>query len=111
MLGRSRVSAVGIATGYGLNDGVVGVRVQVGSRIFSSSRLPHRFWGPLSLLSSGYLGALSPVVKQSGPEADHSPQTSAEIRKIWLYTATPHTSSWRNAQLDKHRDNFTFLLC
>jgi hypothetical protein len=35
---RSRDSAVGIATGYGLNDRGVGVRVPVGSRIFSSRR-------------------------------------------------------------------------
>jgi hypothetical protein len=31
-------SAVGIATGYGLDDREVGVRVPVGSRIFSSAR-------------------------------------------------------------------------
>jgi hypothetical protein len=43
-----RDSAVGIATGYGLdNRGVgVGIRVPVGSRIFSSPRRPDRFWGP-----------------------------------------------------------------
>jgi hypothetical protein len=33
----SRDSAVGIATGYGLDDREVGVRVPVGSRIFSTS--------------------------------------------------------------------------
>jgi hypothetical protein len=32
---RGRDSSVGIATGYGLDDRVVGVRVPVGSRIFS----------------------------------------------------------------------------
>jgi hypothetical protein len=31
-------SSVGIVTGYGLDDGEVGVRVLVGSRIFSSPR-------------------------------------------------------------------------
>jgi hypothetical protein len=36
----SRDSAVGIATGYGLDDRWVGVRVPVGSRIFSSPRRP-----------------------------------------------------------------------
>jgi hypothetical protein len=36
---RSRDSAVGIATGYGLDDRGVGVRVPEGSRILSS---PHR---------------------------------------------------------------------
>jgi hypothetical protein len=29
-----------------------------------------------------------------GREADHSPPTSAEIKKIWIYTSTPHKPSW-----------------
>jgi hypothetical protein len=33
--------------------------------------------------------ALSPGVKRPGREADHSPPTSAELKKIWIYTATP----------------------
>jgi hypothetical protein len=53
---KSRDSAVGIATGYGLDDREVGVRVPVGSRIFSSPHRPHRLWGPLNLLSNGYRG-------------------------------------------------------
>jgi hypothetical protein len=52
MLARSRHSSVGIATDYGLD----GFRVPVGSRNFSSPRRPDRFWGPPSLLSSGYRG-------------------------------------------------------
>jgi hypothetical protein len=36
----SRDSLVGIATGYGLDDRGFGVRVPVGSRIFSSSHRP-----------------------------------------------------------------------
>jgi hypothetical protein len=47
--------AVGIATGYGLEDGGFGVRVPVGSRIFSSQRHPDRFWGP-SGVTVGYKG-------------------------------------------------------
>jgi hypothetical protein len=39
-------SAVGIATGYGLDDRVIRVRVPVGSRIFSSPRRPDWLWGP-----------------------------------------------------------------
>jgi hypothetical protein len=35
--------AVGIATGYGLDDRKVGVRVQIGSRIFSSPRRLDQF--------------------------------------------------------------------
>jgi hypothetical protein len=45
-----------LATGYGLDDRGVGVRVPVGSRIFSSPRRPDRLWGPISLLTNGYRG-------------------------------------------------------
>jgi hypothetical protein len=34
-------------------------------------------------------GALSPGVKRPGREADHSPPTSAEVNKTWIYTSTP----------------------
>jgi hypothetical protein len=51
-------SVVGIATGYGLDDQGVGVRVKVASRIFSSARRPGRLWGPPTLLSNGYRGLL-----------------------------------------------------
>jgi hypothetical protein len=49
------VSAVGIATGCGLDDRRVGIRVPVGSRIISSPRLRDRLWGPPCLLSNGQL--------------------------------------------------------
>jgi hypothetical protein len=54
---RSRDSAVDIATGYGPDDRGVGVRVLVGSRIFSSPRRPDRLWGPHSRLSNVYRGS------------------------------------------------------
>jgi hypothetical protein len=50
----SRDRAVGTATGYGLDDRGVGVRVLVGSRIFSSPCRPDRLWDPPGLLSNGY---------------------------------------------------------
>jgi hypothetical protein len=53
-------------------------------------------------------GAFSPGVKRPGREAEHSPPTSAEVKKMWIYTSTPHTVSWRSVSLVKHRDNFTF---
>jgi hypothetical protein len=60
-------------------------RVPVGKIIFSSPRRPDRFWGPPSLLPNGYRG-LSPGVKLQGREADHSPQTNAEVKKkVTLY--------------------------
>jgi hypothetical protein len=50
----SRDSAVGIATGYGLEDWEVGVWVPVWSRIFTSPCRPDRHWGPPNLLHKGY---------------------------------------------------------
>jgi hypothetical protein len=51
----SRDSVIGIVTGYGLNDGGVGVQAPVGSRIFSPRR-PDWLLGPPNLLSNGYRG-------------------------------------------------------
>jgi hypothetical protein len=80
----SRDSVVGIATGYGLDDQGVGVRVPVGVRIFTSSCRPDRLWGPPNLLTNGYRGGSFP-----GREAHHSPPDSAEVKKTWIYTSTP----------------------
>jgi hypothetical protein len=69
-------SVVGIATGYWLDDGGIGVRVPVGSRIFSSPNRPDRLWG-------------SPLrVNWPGRETDDSPAASAEVKNIWTYTST-----------------------
>jgi hypothetical protein len=84
---RSRDSSVGIATGYGLDDRGVGVRVPVGSGIFSTSSRPAL--GPTQPPIQWVAGALSPGVKRPRCEADHSPPTSAEVKKMWLYTSTP----------------------
>jgi hypothetical protein len=35
--------------------------------------------------------------KRLGCEADHLPPTSAEVKKTWVYTSTPHKSSWCSA--------------
>jgi hypothetical protein len=76
-------SSVGIATGYGLNDQGAGVRVPVGSTIFTS---PYR---PDQLGSTQPPIKWVPGVKRQGREADHSPATSAEVKKMWIYTSTP----------------------
>jgi hypothetical protein len=71
---RSRDNVVDIATGYGMDDRGVGVRVAV-----------KNFLSPTSSRST--LGStqppilLSPGVKRPGCEADHSPPASAEIKK------------------------------
>jgi hypothetical protein len=64
-------------------------RVLVGSMILSSPRHPDPLWGPTQPPIQWVLGALSTGVKRPGREADHSPPTSAEVKKMWLYTATP----------------------
>jgi hypothetical protein len=63
-----------------LDDQGIGVLVLVGP----SSQRPYRFWVPTSLLSNGF-----PGIKRSGREADHSPQTNAVMKKMWIYTFTP----------------------
>jgi hypothetical protein len=68
-------SAVGIATGYGLDDKGIAVRVPVGQTTEASIQ-----WAPVPL---------SPGVKRPGYETDHSPPTSAEVKKTWVYTSTP----------------------
>jgi hypothetical protein len=40
-----RIFHICIATGYGLDDQEVRVRVPVGANIFTSPRRPHRLWG------------------------------------------------------------------
>jgi hypothetical protein len=86
----SQGSAVSIATGYGLDDGE-GRSSSLGrvkNFLFSSTSSrpalrptqPHFHW---------VLGALSLGVKRPGREADHSPPTSAEVKKTWIYTSTP----------------------
>jgi hypothetical protein len=86
---RNRDIVVGIASGYGLDDRGVGVRVPVGSRFFSSPLRPDRLWGPPHLLSNGTGRLFPPGLKRPGCEADHSPLASAEVKQMWIYTSTP----------------------
>jgi hypothetical protein len=65
-----RDSAVGIGSGYGLDDRGIRVRVQIDSKIVSSRCLLAWLWG-IPILSKGYLGH----------EADHSTATAAEAKK------------------------------
>jgi hypothetical protein len=39
--------------------------------------------------NTGVSVALSPGVKRSGREAEHSPPTSAEAKNTWIYTSSP----------------------
>jgi hypothetical protein len=60
---RNSSGAVGTATGYRLDNRGVGVRVRVGSTIFTSLYPPDQLWGPSSLLSNGYQGLFPPKVE------------------------------------------------
>jgi hypothetical protein len=100
---RIRDSAIGIATGCGLEDQGVGVRVPVGSRIFCSPRRPDRLWGPPNLLSNGYWGLFFPGVKLTA-HLQLVPRSS----KCGSIRPVPHTPSCRSAWLVKHRDSYTF---
>jgi hypothetical protein len=80
----SRDSSVGIATGYGLDD-----RGGAGS---SSPGRVKNFHFPISsrpaLRSTQPPIKWVPGVKRQGREADHSPPTSVEVKKMWIYTST-----------------------
>jgi hypothetical protein len=84
-----RDCVVGIATSYGLDDRGVAVRVPVGSRIFLFSAFSRPALGPTELPIQWVPGALSPGVKRPGCEADHPTPTSAEVKKMSIYTSTP----------------------
>jgi hypothetical protein len=71
-------SSVGIAMGYGL-DGLCSIPGN--ARFFSS---PQRL-GPIESPIQWVPGALSPGIKRLGCEVDHSPPTSAEVKKTWIY--------------------------
>jgi hypothetical protein len=85
----SRVSVVGIATGYGLDDRGVGVRVPewVKNFLFSTSSRPAL--GSIQPHIQWVLVALSLGVKRPEREVDQLPPTSADVKSIWIYTTTP----------------------
>jgi hypothetical protein len=82
-------SAVGIATGYGLDDQGVGVPRPGGGKNFYFSMSSKPALGPTQTPIQWVPGALSSGVKRQGREADHSSPASAGIKKIWIYTSTP----------------------
>jgi hypothetical protein len=79
-------NAVGIATGWTKRDRSSSPG-KVKNFLFSTSS--RQVLGPTQPPIQWISGALSPKVKRSGREADHSP-TSARVNKTWIYTSTPH---------------------
>jgi hypothetical protein len=82
---KSHCSAVGKATGCGLDVRGVGVRVPVGSKNFQFSTSSRPAPGPTQPPIHCVPGVLSLGVKRPGSEADLSPPTSAEVKKTWIY--------------------------
>jgi hypothetical protein len=62
-----------------------------------------------SLLPSGYRGLFyGGGVKRQGPEADHSPPSSAEVKNGGAIPPLPHMFSWHSAVTNEEQDSFAF---
>jgi hypothetical protein len=93
----SRHSAVGIATGIGLDDRGGWSPSLAGSKECSLLHVVQTGSGVHPTYPMG-TGILSSGVKRPGREADHSPQTSTEVKKnMTLIHPLLHTPSWRSA--------------
>jgi hypothetical protein len=94
LFGWSRDSVVGIATGYGLDDRGVVVRVPVGSRFSSSPCHPDRLWGPPSLLSNSHGGLFPRGWSGRDVKLTTHLQLVPRSRKCGSIHPLPHTPSW-----------------
>jgi hypothetical protein len=78
-----------IATGYGLDDRGFGVPSPGRVKTFLFSTLSRPALGSTQPPIQWVPGAPSPGVKRPKREAGHSSPTSAEVKKMWIYTSTP----------------------
>jgi hypothetical protein len=93
----SRNSSVGIATGYELDDRMIGVRFLRGAEIFLDT-MSRPVLEPTKPPMQRVLGAVSLGLKWPGREADHAPPSSAEVKEcVELYLNFPNTFSWHGA--------------
>jgi hypothetical protein len=99
-----RDSSVSIATGKG-SDGRDSNPDRGKIFLFSVTSRPAP--GSAQLIIKRAPRALSPEVKRPEVKADHSPQSSAEVKNGGVILSLPYISSWHSAYLIKHRDNFT----
>jgi hypothetical protein len=86
---KSRDSSVGMVTGYRPDGRGVRVWVPVGVRFFSSHVTQTGSGAHRASYPTGTGGLFPLRVKLQGREPDHSPTTSAEVKKMWIYTSTP----------------------
>jgi hypothetical protein len=106
----SRASVVDIATGYGLDDTGVGIRVPVGSRILSFPRCPGLLCGPPSHLTNG-TGCSFPGANRPGAWSWPYISNQWRSQENLIYASTHHTPSWRSGLISEaHRDNITFTI-
>jgi hypothetical protein len=96
-----------VSIGYGPDWSRVSI-LGKGKRFFSSQEHSEQFWGPSSLLYSGYPGFLLGR-KRPGREAGHSPQSTVEVNNGASTPPLPHTSPWRGALLIKRREIFNLV--
>jgi hypothetical protein len=90
-------SSVGIATGYGMKDWRIRVRVPVGSRIFPSPCRPDQLWGPPSLLPNGNRRLVPRRKSGWRVKLTSHLQLVLRSRKYESIHPLPHTPSWRSA--------------
>jgi hypothetical protein len=90
-------SAVDIRTGYRLDEQGVGSSTPDGGKNFYFSMSSRPALEPTQPPIQWVLGALSPEVKRSGSQADHSPQISAEVNVGLSLHPLTHMSSRRCA--------------
>jgi hypothetical protein len=86
---KSRDNAVGIETGYGMDDRVGRSSSPGRVKNFLSSTSSRPALGPTQPRIQWVPGALSPGVKLPGREADNSTPASAKVKNMWIYTSTP----------------------
>jgi hypothetical protein len=86
MKSRTAQSVERLATGWTIRVQGFDSRRALGIFLFSTTFRPAlgRAQSHIQWVS----GALSQRVKRPGREADHSPPTSAEVKKVWRYTST-----------------------
>jgi hypothetical protein len=86
------------ATGYGLNDLMIGVRFQAGAGNFLFDTVSRTALEPTSPLTQRVLAALCLGVKRPGRKVDHLSPSTAEVKEcVELYIHYLNKSSWRGA--------------
>jgi hypothetical protein len=94
----SRDSSVGIASGYGLDDRMMGVQFLAEAGNFSVHHRVQNGPGAYPAFYPVDTGAVSLGVNRPVREADHSLPPSADVKEcVELYLHSSNASSWRGA--------------